>query len=569
MSTKMKIKRILSILSAIVILFTAVSEFPVTDKDIPGLTKTASAASWPSGPNKKSLSSNSAIVMELSTGTILYEKNIHKQHYPASITKIMTGMLALQNSQLTDTVTFSKEAVYGIESGSSTIYSEVGEKMTMEQCMYAIMLESANEVCLAVGEHVAGSVDAFVDMMNQKVQALGLTDTHFNNPNGLPDKKHYTTAYDMAVIAREAMKDADFRRFIGTKSYVCEKTNKHKMTRPWNNHHQMVNGYRYPKYEYKYCIGGKTGYTIVSRSTLVTYAEKDGMQLVCVIMKASNPEYGEPNEYTDSTKLLNFGFEKYQKHVMNADSAMLSTDLFNNYGSYFNPENSPVHLSADANIILPKGVDVSTVKQTVSYDNSVQIQEGDNTIGKVTYTYGNRTVGYSDIIYTKEADEERLDEASRDMLGDQISDIEDSNAKQKEKKKILSKFTKPFRKLASKIGKLINNQILASILLIAAGIILIVILAALLRSLTPSGRRRRRRNRAGGYRSRGGKRNHAKRAKQQRKAFSTKSVRRNHSSHYQKGNSQAKKPRRAKSGLQYHKRHKNTKESFGKNFFDF
>ena len=240
----------------------------------------------------------------------------------------MTSMLVLENSSLSDIVTFSSDAVYGIEPGSSTVYSDVGEKMSMEQCLYAIMLESANEVCLAVGEHIAGDSDSFVDMMNDKVKELGLKNTHFNNPNGLPDTKHYTTAYDMAVIAREAIKNSTFRKITGTKSYICAKTNTHKKPRPWLNHHQMVNGYNYPQYEYKYCIGGKTGYTHVSQNTLVTYAEKNGMQLLAVIMRANGPKQGTPNEYTDTTSLLNFGFENYRKYNINEQKVDINSKSF-------------------------------------------------------------------------------------------------------------------------------------------------------------------------------------------------------------------------------------------------
>ena len=180
--------------------------------------------------------------MELSTGTILYEKNSHKKHYPASITKILTSMLLAENTSMNETVTVSSTAAYGIETGSSTIFSEPGEKLSVEQCLNAIMLESANEVCLAVAEHISGSISNFVGLMNKRVKDLGLKDTHFNNPNGLPDPKHYTTAYDMAVIARQAMKSSAFRKACGTRRYVCAKTNKHKQERTWQNHHQMING---------------------------------------------------------------------------------------------------------------------------------------------------------------------------------------------------------------------------------------------------------------------------------------------------------------------------------------
>lgn len=566
----MKIKRMISAVLAGVMLLTAGSGLPIVHKVAPDVVQTASAEeNWPAGLNKKSLSSHSAVVMEISTGTILYQKNAHKKHYPASITKIMTAMLAVQNSPLTDTVTFSQEAVYGIESGSSTIYSEVGEQMSMEQCLYAIMLESANEVCLAIGEHVAGSASAFIDMMNQKVADLGLKDTHFNNPNGLPDPKHYTTAYDMAVIAREAMKNSDFRKFVGTKTYTCAKTNKHKMTRVWNNHHQMVNGYKWPKYEYKYCIGGKTGYTNIARNTLVTYAEKDGMQLVCVIMKGNSPEQGEPNEYTDSTRLLNFGFEKFRKHTVNAENIAINDDLFNTYGSYFNAKESPVHLSADASVVLPKGVELSAAKQSVSYYDNVTLQQGDNVIGQVKYTYGKKTVGYSDIVYTKSATDDRIDKASREVVGDQIGDIEETNEKQKQKRKVWGKLLKPFQKVAVKIGKLLHNQMIGGILLVIAGIAVILVLILVLRRFSPKYKRRRRR-RSGGYLSRGGRKQYARRQRQQKREANKKNGRRNRVKYYKKNGMAVKKsPQKRSKAMQYSKRQKRVKESFGKNFFDF
>lgn len=566
----MKIKRMISAMLIGVMIAATGSSLPVVPGIVPdGVTEVSAEESWPSGIDKKSLSSHSAVVMEISTGTVLYQKNAHTEFYPASITKIMTAMLVIQNSALTDTVTFSNNAVYGIEQGTSTIYSEVGERMTMEQCLYAIMLESANEVCMAAAEHVSGSVPEFVKMMNQKVADLGLKNTHFNNPHGLPDPKHYTSAYDMAVIAREAMKNTEFRRFVGTKSYTCAKTNKHKMTRVWNNHHQMVNGYKWPKYEYKYCIGGKTGYTTIARNTLVTFAEKDGMQLVCVIMKGNSPEHGEPNEYTDSTKLLNYGFEKFRKHTVNADNMTINEDLFNTYGSYFNAKESPVHLSEDASVVLPKGVDLASAKQSVSYYDGVSLQQGDNIIGQMKYTYGKRTVGYSDIVYTKTADENRLDKASREVVGNQIGNIEETNKKQKEKRKVWGKLLKPFQKAAARIGKLLHNQMIGGILLVAAGIVLILVLVLLVWRLSPKYKRRRRR-RSGGYLSRGGRKQYAKRQRQQKRAISNKTGRRNRVKYYKKSGVATKKPSQKRSkAMQYSKRQKKVKESFGKNFFDF
>ena len=443
-------------------------------------------------------------------------------------------MLLAENTSMKETVTVSSTAAYGIETGSSTIFSEPGEKLSVEQCLNAIMLESANEVCLAVAEHISGSISNFVGLMNKRVKDLGLKDTHFNNPNGLPDPKHYTTAYDMAVIARQAMKSSAFRKACGTRRYVCAKTNKHKQERTWQNHHQMINGWRYPKYEYKYAIGGKTGYTHVAQNTLVTYGEKNGMELVCVIMKAAGPKQGEPNEYTDTTKLLNYGFEKYQKYTVNQENEQINADLFNNYGSYFNADESPVRLADGACVVLPKGIPLSAAKQSITYNKNVKLHDGDNVIGQITYTYGNKTVGASNIIYTNSDSTKHLDEASRNLVNAKIANMEANNSKHKIQKKLVRNIADAANQLSRKVGSVFHNQLLGSVIIIIIALLLIIIIAVLLRNLTPS-HRRRGRKRSGGYQSRGGRRHHAKQKKNRSRGdFAPSSERRNHSKHYEK-----------------------------------
>lgn len=565
----MKRNRILAAILAGVILFTGLAGNSATAAGM-GLiaqtkTKDTGKVTWPLGPDKSKLSCDSAIVMELSTGLVLYQKNVHKKHYPASITKILTAMLTAENCANSEVVTFSETAAYGIEAGSSTVFTEPGEKLTIEQCLYAIMLQSANEVCLGVAEHISGSIDEFVDLMNERVRELGLKDTHFNNPNGLPDPKHYTSAYDMAVIAREAMTNATFRKVTAARRYIMPKTNKHKEERIWDNHHQMINGYEWPKYEYKYCVGGKTGYTNVARNTLVTYAEKDGMELVCVVMKANGPKQGEPNEYTDTTSLLNFGFEKYQKYAVGEDSSDMNKDLFNNYDSYFDTEASPIHLSSESSVVLPKGVDLSEVKQEVSYDDTVDLQMGDNIIGHVTYTYGGKTVGSTDILYTKteSTTDSHLDAASRAIVGSEIKQLKDSEQQDKKKANI-------WRKVKNTVTGFLGMKVVQIGLLAIAAAVVVFLLVCLFRhvELPKLGSRRRRRS-SGGYRSRQGRRQHARRLRSERSEKSQKrKTRRNVSRHYEKKSPNEKKNRKNR-GVRYHKNHKKTKESFGKNFFDF
>ena len=235
-------------------------------------------ANWPQGP---AVWAESAVVMDLDSGTFLYSKNMDVAKYPASITKILTTLIAIEHSRLSEKVTFSENAVYGIEQGSSNIGIRLGENLTMEDCLYGMMLESANEVCVAVAEHISGSVDAFVELMNQKAASLGCTNTHFTNPNGLPDENHYTTAHDMALIAQAAYNNATFRKVCQTTTYCIGKTNKCGEERWLSNHHKML-----PDRDYTYegCTGGKTGFTSLAGNTLVTFARRNGMTLVSACM---------------------------------------------------------------------------------------------------------------------------------------------------------------------------------------------------------------------------------------------------------------------------------------------
>lgn len=350
---------------------------------------------------KPSISADSAIVMDVQSGTILYEKNIDKKQYPASITKVMTGLLAIENSSLSETVTYSKEAVTNLESGASNIGIKPGEKLSMEDSLYAILLMSANEACNGVAEHVAGSVDNFVKMMNDRAKELGCTGTHFANPNGLWMKNHYTTAHDMALISRAAYKNPTFAKITGTKRYNIGKTNKNGV-RYLFNHHGMLYPSTFSQYLYEYCVGGKTGYTSKCRYTLVTYAKKNGMTLVSVIMKAPKSPWEVPNEYTDTTKILNFGFENYKRYPIAGDAASIvnSNYLFTKFSSYYNTTESPLFIEQDAGVILPKGVSVNQAERRLDlYDTPKQISKTKKNIGKITYTYNGKEVGGSEIYY--------------------------------------------------------------------------------------------------------------------------------------------------------------------------
>lgn len=523
------------------------------------------AAKWPKGPDKGSLSSASAIVMELSTGTVLYSKNIHKKHYPASITKIMTSLLTLENSSPSDVVTFTEAEAHGIETGSSSMYCVPGEKFTIEQVLYGIMLQSANEMCLVAADHVAGSVDKFVEMMNQRVAQLGLKDTHFMNPNGLHNDDHYTSAYDMACIAREAWKNPSFQKICGTRTYQVKSTNKRKASEILGgqllNHHQMINGYETnSRYEKDYVIGGKTGYTSMAHSTLVTFAEKDGMQLVSVIMKGNSPKQGEPNEYTDTTRILDYAFEKFSKHAVNGENSDVNENLFNTFDSYFNADQSPLRLSAESAVILPKGVALRKAKQQIQYDNSVKLQDGENVIGTVKYTYDGRMVGSTDIIYDSTKSASHLDEASRRIVDSEIRQIKTNNKKHAVILQKLSGIKYSFYNMVS----FFRDRVI--LVIVAALVILLIVLLVLNYRMNS---RRKRRSRMRGRRSSGGMSLNSRRSfsagkrkgRRRRGADYTSSRRTTGAKMSDSGSSI--------SARKMKKNRKKTRESFGRSFYDF
>ena len=273
--------------------------------------QTDTLANWPQGP---AIYAESGILVDLDTQEILYSKNIDKQLYPASITKVMTTLVAIESSSPEEPVTFSQHALDSIEWDSSNIGCRLNETLTMEQCWYAMMLNSANEVCCGVAEHISGSIEAFVEKMNQKAAELGCTNTHFSNPNGLPDETHYTTAHDMALIANAAYQNETFRQIFSTRQYEIPPTPQYTETRYLYNHHKIMQ----PDTEYYYegCLGGKTGYTETALNTLVTIASRNGKNLLCVTMRTQGRQV-----YTYTASLFDYGFSQ----TFPADEAALLT----------------------------------------------------------------------------------------------------------------------------------------------------------------------------------------------------------------------------------------------------
>ncbi len=345
---------------------------------------------WPDGPQ---INTPCAIVMEINSGAVLYEKNSDEVNYPASITKVMTTLLALEHCELDEVVTFSDDAINLNQGSTSHIARDYGEEMTMEQCLYAVMLESANECSYAVAEHVGkkigGDYQTFIDLMNQKAKDLGCTNTHFNNSNGLPDPDHWTSAHDMALIAAEAYKNETFQIIVSTRSYRIPPTNKHDDITPLNNHHAMISNYKTNKYLYSYCTGGKTGFTQAAGSTLVTFAEKDGLSLVCVVMRTNNTD-----QYLDTKSMFEYGFQNFQAFSI-AENMGTSQEDGENKGIMNNHE-SFVDLNKEAYVVLPVTAEFSDVEMTLEKSNLPG-----NIIAQLRYTYGGYMVGKVDVVPSK------------------------------------------------------------------------------------------------------------------------------------------------------------------------
>lgn len=242
------------------------------------------------------IEAESAIIVDIRTGQQLYGKNIYEKKYPASITKIMTCMLAIENLDLDDVITFSKEAV-NIEMGSSAAYVVEGEEVSVKDCLYGLMVHSCNDLANGLAEAVSGDLTSFATLMTKKAKELGCTNTNFVNAHGLDDDNHYTCAYDMAIIGKYAYESqALYRDIIKQQRYQVEPTNKCEETRYWKNGNELIleGGWYY----YENCLGGKTGYTEKAGYTLVSYANINGRELICVLLDA--PSKGQAAEETKS-----------------------------------------------------------------------------------------------------------------------------------------------------------------------------------------------------------------------------------------------------------------------------
>lgn len=301
-------------------------------------------------PQMAEISEESAVLMDADNGGIMYSKDSTGMRYPASVTKIMTCLLTIENADLSDTVTMTETGTQAAVSGSTNAATVVGEQFTVEECLYMLMLKSANDIANQLAEHVGGSIDKFADMMNARAAELGCTGTHFTNPSGLPDPDHYTTAVDIAKIMAGCLENETFRKIIATPSYTIPATNK-SPARQLENHCRLID--TGSEYYYSYCIGGKTGYTNAAGRTLVCAAEKDGRTLIGVTMRGMTKA-----DFSDMAALFDYGFDHFSKISLDGGSSSVN---------------------------LPDGIDTGSLEKTE--------ETGSSGAARTVYRYGGLTVG--------------------------------------------------------------------------------------------------------------------------------------------------------------------------------
>lgn len=333
-------------------------------------------AGWPQGPK---VYADSAVVMDMESGAILFGKNMDARHYPASITKLLTVLVALENANLSDTIKFTEDSISFLQPDDAQIGMKAGEELSLEDSLYAILLASANEVSHAVAESVGanrlgGNYDTFIQKMNDRAKELGCTDSHWINPNGLHDDQHYTTAHDMALIASAVYGQEEFRKIMGTLEYKIGPTNLTKDTRVFQQNHKMLWPENY--YYYQYCTGGKTGYTDQAKTTLVTMADNGKMQLAAVTLH----DYGV-DSYTDTKAMMDYVFDNFKKVPVKDLEKSKDIKKFRDPDPY---------------VVLPEGVKFPDLTKDI-------VLTGKDMRGaKIIYTYKGQNVGSAEVTLTED-----------------------------------------------------------------------------------------------------------------------------------------------------------------------
>ena len=384
-----------------------------------GMPMTAFAK--PDWPSDTGIESEAGIVMDADSGAVLFGQNIHVQKAPASITKILTALVVIENSSLDDTITFSHDAVYNVEDGSGNKNSiEEGDTLSVRDCLYLLLMRSSNQAANALAEHVGGSRDGFVKMMNEKTAELGCENSHFANPSGLNDDTQLTSVYDMALIASAAYKNDTLLTISKDKSYrlPATKNNPDGVTIQPEHKLLITTDTESPNY-YPYAVAGKTGYTSIAGQTLVTYAIKDDRRQIAVTMKST-----QATHYQDTIALLDFGFLRFKNvNISENETAYTSGDQPVQIGdNSYQP--SDLTMDTSAVITLPKDASFADAEKTVVTDLPEDAPQG--AVALLSYKYNDRKIGQVYLISASAAEAEANGETASDD-GNTASDSAASN----------------------------------------------------------------------------------------------------------------------------------------------
>ena len=360
-------------------------------------TMSLCAFAKPDWPLDTGCQSEAGIVMDMDSGAVLFAQNIHVQEYPASITKLLTGLVVVENASMDDQVTFSHDAVYNVEDGSGNkLQLEEGDVLSVKDCLYVMLLQSSNQAANALAEHVAGSREAFADMMNEKAASLGCRESHFVNPSGLNDPEQLTSAYDMAQIGAAVFNNQTLLEICSSTSATLPPTINNPNGRTYSMEHKLVvTDNSDDENYYPSAVAGKTGYTSLAGQTLVTYAEQNGRRQVAVTLKST-----QRTHYSDTKTILEFGFARFKNvsvaenetNYVTGDEPVTIGDV-----SY---ESSDLYLDEKAVITLPNDAQFSDADQYLQTEIPASHPEG--AVGRIIYTYNDRQIGVA-WVYSKTA----------------------------------------------------------------------------------------------------------------------------------------------------------------------
>lgn len=323
-----------------------------------------------------------AVLIDFTSGQVLYDKNMNQKMYPASTTKILTAILAIENGKLDDIVTASDNVT---KVDGNSIFLSPGEKMTLRDLLYALLLESANDAAIAIAEHIGGSVENFARMMNQKAKEIGTKNSNFVNPNGLPDQNHYSTPYDMALIGRYAMENKEFSKIVSTLHYTIPPTNKMDKERDlWLSNRLL----KPSSYHYDGADGIKTGYTTIAQQVLVASAVRNNHRLISVIMGDTGT-----NIWTDTIKLLDYGFNNFDLVKLNNQNELITYATIGK--SQFK---LPLTAKNDFYYEIPKN-EKDNIKSEIILNKNLKapISKG-NVLGNIVYKLNGKEIGSVELV---------------------------------------------------------------------------------------------------------------------------------------------------------------------------